>query len=264
MVLLPGQIIVSDRNKALNLIVSLTDTEFHPYTHAGIISIEQGKPYVYHAIAQLRLLFNGSPTDLTKGVVKRTSLAMFLKDKTVAAIYNPTSVNVGKSMADFAVRSHREKLRYDPLFDPVDRSKVYCSEFIAIAIESAGGGVVPLRPRNRHSSINTIYEWLSITAKDHYFVNDLVSKNDRIALLSERLTRGQIDLYFALREELHRRFTPNQKIGNIMRWTGFGVAFLPQITSFMQRGIEEGRVSFSDKERRDWVMSLANEVLGPT
>lgn len=258
-----GQIIVSDSNTALNLIVSLTDKQYHPYAHAGIISIERGKPYVYHAIAELRLLFKGSPTDLTKGFITRTPLITFLKGKTVVAVYNPLSAALGKSMADFAKRSHAEKLRYDALFDPTDRSKVYCSEFIVSAIEFGGGTPIPLRPRNRHPSIDTIYQWLSIETKAHYFVHDLVSNNDRVVLLSDSLTPGQVELYFTLREELHRRFTPDQKIGNIMSWTGYGVALRPQVTLFIQRGIDgDFRQATLGETQREWVMALADEVFG--
>lgn len=258
-----GQIIVSDSNTALNFTVTLTDTEYHPYTHAGIISVERGKPYVYHAIAQLRLLFNGSPTDLTKGAITRTSLNTFINDKAVVAIYNPQSEAIGRSISEFAIRSHAEKLRYDALFDAVDRSKVYCSEFIVSAIEDAGGNPIQLRARNKHRSIDTIYNWLSIEANAHYFVKDLVSQDNRVALLSASLRSDQISRYFALREELYRRFTPDQKLGNIMRWTGFGPAFRPQISLFIQRGIDESfRARHRGETLPEWVMALADEVLG--
>jgi hypothetical protein len=259
-----GQIIVSNSNTALNLIVTLTDDEYHPFAHAGIISIENNKPYVYHAIAKLRLLFNGSPTDLTKGVITRTPLGAFLKGKAVIEIYQPSSASLGEEMAAFAIRSHVERLPYDAVFDSVDRSRVYCSEFIVSAIESGGGTPVPLRPRSRHPSIDTIYQWLSIEATGHYFVHDLISNNKRVAHLSLDLTAKQTELFILLREELHRRFKPDQKIGYIMSWTGFGVALRPQVKLFIQRGLEQNfRNAFAGETLRDWVSALADDALGP-
>lgn len=259
-----GQIITSNSNTALNLIVTLTDTDHHPYAHAGIILIEQGKPYVYHAVARLRLLFNGSPTDITKGVIERWPLMEFLKNKMVVAIYDPPSPAIGKSMSEFAVRSRRERLAYDAVFDELDRSKVYCSEFIVSALEASGDRPVPVRPRSSHPSIDIIHEWLSIKAKGHYFVSDLVDDNRLVALLSERLTRQQIDVYIGLRAELFRRFTPDQKIGNMMSWTGFGVKLRPEIERFVQRGIDgEFRERGEGESQQDWIMALADEVFGP-
>lgn len=263
MPLMPGQIIVSDNNKAINLIVTLTDVDYHRFSHAGIISIEDGKPYVYQAVAELRLLFKGSPTDLTKGFIKRTPLMSFLKDVTVSAIYDPETVAMGQSMAEFAARSHAAKMQYDALFDASDRSKVYCSEFIVSAIESSGGAEIPLRARSRHPSIDIIYDWLSIEAKGHYFVTDLVANNHRAVLLSNKLSPSQIELYFLMREELHRRFSIDQKIGNIMSWTGFGVAFRPQIKAFIERGLNgEFREPGLGETDTEWVAALADEVLG--
>lgn len=258
-----GQIIVSNRNTALNLIVTLTDTEHQSYAHAGIISIEQGKPYVYHATVQLRLLFRSSPTDLTKGVIERWPLMKFLDETMVVAIYDPPSLAIGKSMSEYAIRSRKERLPYDPVFDEVDRSKVYCSEFVVSALEASGTRPIPVRPRRSHPSIDIIYEWLSIKAKGHYFVSDLVDENRLVALLSERLTRQQIDLYIGLRAELFRRFTPDQKIGNMISWTGFGVKLLPDVERFIQRGISgDFRAPRPGEAQQDWIMALADEVFG--
>ena len=258
-----GQIIVSDNNAAMNLIVTFTDTEYHPFSHAGIISIEQGKPYVYQAAVQLKLLFRESATDLTTGSVMRISLAEFVNATTVAAIYNPSSAELGKSMVAFARHAYGKKLPYDAVFDPVDRSKVYCSEFIVSAMEFGHGQAVPLRLRNRHSSIDTLYEWLNIDTNRHYFVSDLVSNKNRVALLSTKLTARQIELHFALREELYRRFTADQKIGNILSWSTFGPVFRPQVASFIQRGLDQDfRKPFEGEATRNWVRALANQMFG--
>ena len=258
-----GQILVSDTNTALNFFVTLTDQVYSPYAHAGIISIERGKPYLYHAVAKLKLLFKGSLTDKTKGTIKRTPLSKYIKGKSVVAIYNLPSAKIEKSMADFAVRSHKEKLPYDALFDETDASKVYCSEFIVQAMESGGGAPVSLRPRSRHQSIDAVYEGLGIESTKHYFVRDIISGANRVALLSKTLTREQVDLYFALREELYRRFTSEQKVGNIMRWTGYGVVFRGPVKSFIQRGTNKDfRKQLDTETQHEWASALADEVLG--
>lgn len=259
-----GQILVSNNTTPLNFFVTLTDQEYHPYSHAGIISIEEGKPYLYHATAQLRLLYRGSLTDKTKGTISRTPLDTYLKDETaVFAIYSLPSPKVEKSMADFAVKSYKEKLPYDSLFDETDSSKVYCSEFIVQAIISGGGAPPPLRPRSRHPSIDAVYEGLGIKSTQHYFVSDLIAGASRVALLSRTLTKQQIDLYFALREELHRRFTPDQKVGNIMSWTGLGLAFREPVLSYIERGTHQGfRKRRDDETPREWAAALADEVFG--
>lgn len=259
-----GQILVSNNNTPLNFFLTLTDREYHPYAHAGIISIEQGQPYLYHAVAKLTLLARGTLTDKTKGTIARTPLHTYLKDKSVIAIYNLPFARVERPMVDFAMRSHREKLPYDSLFDETDSSKVYCSEFIVRAIESGGGTPVSLRPRSRHPSIDAIYDGLGIESVKHYFVSDIIADASRVALFSKTLSKEQIGLYFAVREELYRRFTPDQKVGNIMRWTGFGLAFREPVKLFMERGVKQDfREQRDDETLREWVAALADEVLGP-
>lgn len=258
-----GQILVSSGFTPLNFLLSLTDTEFYPYTHAGIISIEQGEPYLYHAIAEVRPLARGSIMDKTKGKIARISLSKYLNDKTVVAIYSLSSPELGKSMADFAIKSYKDGLPYDALFDETDRTKVYCTEFIVQAIESSGGKPIFLRPRSRHPSIDAIYSGLGIKSIKHYFVRDILTDASPVALFSKTLTREQIDLYFALREELYRRFTPDQKMGNIMSWTGLGFAFREPVTVFVDRGLKQDfRKRRYDETWREWVSALANEVFG--
>lgn len=259
-----GQILVSNNKTPLSFFITLTDQEYHPYTHAGIISIEGGKPYLYHAVAKLKLLVRGSLTDKTKGGIERLPLKTFMQDKAVVAIYRLASAELEKSIADFAVKSYQEKLPYDALFDEKDSSKVYCSEFIVRAMESVDSTPFVLRPRSRHPSIDAVYKGLGIQSVHHYFVRDLLTNASRVGLFSQSLTQAQIEIYFALRKELYRRFTPDQKIGNIMTWTGTGLVFRDAVTVFLERGIRQDfRPRYAHETLQQWVAALANDVFGP-
>ncbi len=258
-----GQIIVSDTDTALNFFVSLTDPVYNPYAHAGVISIEDGEPYLYHAVPNLNLLYSGTLTDKTQGTIERWHLSKFLRDRSIAAIYSSPSQKQERAIAEFAVNAFKNKLPYDSLFDETDSSKVYCSEFVVQAIESSNISKVKLRPRNRHTSIDAVYEGLGILSVDHYFASDLVEGFERIALFSRQLTMKQIDIYFALKNELHQRFTPKQKVGNIMSWTGTGLEFRPSVKHFLKRGIDGGfRKQGQNETLNEWVSALADEVLG--
>jgi len=258
-----GQILVSSKDTGLNLFLTLTDEAFHPFAHAGIISIENNRPYLYHATADLKLLYQGTLTEKTRGTIERLPLSEYLNKTTVSAIYSHASAKQEQLMADFAIKAHKQKLPYDAFFDETDRSKVYCSEFIVAAIESSGGLPVKLRKRRQHPSINAIYEGLAIKTNHHYFANDLITHANRIGLFSKTLNKEQISIYFELRKEIHRRFTDDQKAGNIIQWTGFGLEQREPIKLFIKKGLSK---DFRDRQASEslteWVAALANDVFG--
>ena len=201
--------------------------------------------------------------DSMDGSVRRTELSKYLARQTVSAIYSPPAQARQQVIAQFARKSYLNKVSYDGYYNAADRSRMYCSEFVVGALESAGSDPVPLRQRSPNPSLEVFYDWMKIRDSSFYFVHDLIANGHQLALVSKTLSSQQITTYFELRRELFRRFTPDQKLGNIVRWTGLGVAYRPKVANFMQRGLQfDFRKRKTDEPVRQWVQVLANSIFG--
>ena len=72
-------------------------------------------------------------------------------------------------------------------------------------------------------------------------------------------------VYFAIKREIHRRFTADQKLGNIFEWTGKRLVFREPIIRFMTEGLRyyEDDLSIPDEAAIDTDMrKLANRLFG--
>jgi Permuted papain-like amidase enzyme, YaeF/YiiX, C92 family len=93
------------------------------YSHAGIVSMENGKPMVYHLL--------GGESSAT--VLQKESLEKFCSPNEAAsfAVYraplNPSQVKSVDSLNQFYFNA---KLKYDSQFDLATDSAMYCTEYV--------------------------------------------------------------------------------------------------------------------------------------
>ena len=230
-----GQIVVSEQGSPNSLFLSLLVAENHRYVHTGILVIDEGRPMVYEANGHMQASFGSRP--LTRSVVggmRRLELGAFLTRNRFIAIYDPPPVADWQRIGQFARDSLAAGLPFDAYFDRSDPANVYCSEFTALAL--AAGGVAPARtsPMTPNASVAVILDWLEITTPDIIPPEALIENANRVGRFSRDDTPAQMEAYFAVKAELHRRFTPDQKLGNVLRFSSLrGFRFQPAVESFM-------------------------------
>ncbi|MBL8202118.1 MAG: hypothetical protein JNK40_14210 [Chromatiales bacterium] len=262
-----GQIIVSEQGSANSMFLSLLVAENHPYVHSGIIVVENGSPWVYEANGRMQPSLGSSPlTHHVTGGMRRIGLGTFLAQNRFIAIYDPPPGTDAELIGRFAQDSYMAGLPFDPYFDRSDPSKVYCSEFTALAL--AAGGAPPPRtsPMNANASVGVILDWLEITTPDIIPPASLIANATRVGVFSRRDSPAQMEAYFAVKAELHRRFTPDQKLGNVLHFSPVrGLAYQPEVEAFMAAANKAaaGWADLSPAEIDDGVRALANERLGP-
>ncbi|MEO1034965.1 MAG: hypothetical protein AAFX44_05320 [Pseudomonadota bacterium] len=215
-----GDLIASELDSASTLLMMLMAEDYAPYVHAGIIVIDDGKPWVYEAFARLRPTL-GPPTGAMSGAIRRQPLDRYLRRPAVTTIVRPPDA-AAEAIAEFARQSRKARLEFDPYFDLTSADAVYCTEFVAAALNAAGQSLPPPAARNRNRSLNTALSWLGVDAEAFWLAGDLLAPFEPVALLSPLLSEAQIHARFALKAELHRRFTADQRLGNLFRWTVTG------------------------------------------
>lgn len=259
-----GQVIVSESGGALSLLFRLFEENFPPYLHAGVLAHEDGEFYVYHAVGTMKPPFGDVPTDMVHGSVKREPLFRYLAHQRIAAIYDPPpGVDDGR-VAAYVREAHARRVPFDPYFDPIDNQRLYCAELVALALEAGGAPPVPRRPRSANPSLAVVLDWLKIHATELISPHDLIHPDRQVALISRKYSPREIALHLAAREELHRRFTDDQRLGHLFVWTGTKLDFREHVAAFERAALalRSAENEIDDVSARSAVTALAARLLG--
>ena len=217
-----GQVIVSDRASAASVFVSLVAAEYSPYVHAGIVVLEADGPYVYEAFGRMRPSLSQPPTRSMGGGIRRVRLASFLARTQVAAVYDPPVSIDRVAMVEFARRHLALRTPFDGYFDWRDANAFYCTEFVARALQAAGGPPPAMVAINRHPSLRVALAWLAIDTPSIVTAGSLIEGMQRAALLSREYSPQQLEAHFAARRALHAQFAAHHSLGSVFRWSVFG------------------------------------------
>jgi hypothetical protein len=262
-----GQLVVSEQGSPLGMLLSLLSAEAFAWIHVGIIAIEDGTPYVYESNGQLHPTWSSEPPNTAVGGgVRRMSLAWFVANQSYIAIHEPPAGIDPAKLVAFARDSHARRVRFDPWFDLDDPGRMYCTEFVALGLVAAGAPTVETTAVHPGRSIGVLRDWLQIRTTHMIPAAALIGNSERVALISKEHSPAQTSAWFALRQELHRRFTPDQKVGNVLSFSPIsGLDFQPPVRDLIRS---------VDVAARDWsnlteteidahVRRIAGERLGP-
>jgi hypothetical protein len=236
-----GQIIVGDEGDADTLLMSLLGEEYSPYVHAGVLVIEHNRPYVYDAYVTVNVFIHALQDQKIESGIRRATLEEYLRSQRIVAIYEPIAID-SKRIAEFAQARHRDGTPFDVHFDWREHSSLYCTEFVAVALQAGGGALPQLTNIRQNPSLQVALDWLKVDAREIVTAQSLIRSAQRVALLSRDYSIEQLTAYFSAKRELHARFTDDQKLGNLWRWTWHGLALQPSIAEFLKASSERPQV----------------------
>ena len=191
-----GQVVVSESGSSLSFLMDLMASEYSPYGHAGILSVEDDGVFVYEAFGFLNVRFWEPPTRRLRGKIRRVSLASFLGRGMVTAIYEHAALNLD-SIGAFARSAYEQDIPFDGLFDYRTPDRVYCNEFVALALQQAGQHDIPLTARTANDSLNQVMNWLGVDAPAFLLPSALLDGATEVARFSKRYSPQQIEAHFA-------------------------------------------------------------------
>ena len=214
-----GQIIMTGSQAPTDILLGVVPPEFSPYVHLGIVVIDEAEPYVYEAVGEPSLSFNSEvpPTATIVGNVQRVPLAAFVQRYFYAEVFEPTGANRRK-VAEFARYHLAAATPFDPFFDFSDDSAFFCAEFVARGLEHGGRENVRIDKNRPNHSISVVMEWLGVP-EETIATASLVDPATPVMRISVH-SDSEILALNAVKQELHRRFTADQTIGNLFRWDG--------------------------------------------
>ena len=260
-----GQFIVTGSNGRMDMFIGLLPETYMPYVHSGVIVIEDGEPWVYEELASQRpYIGDGPPTANVNGAVRRVRLDKLLNRYFYVDIIDPVDLD-RPAIAEFAQYHYAQKTPFDPYFDYAEHESFYCTEFVALALEAGGAPTLPLTRNRENRSARIALDWLG-TSGEIMQATTLAEQGRLVARLSKLRTLTEIQVMEALKKELHRRFTCDQKLGNIFLWGGLVLQYRDPVDTYMKKGLElypaDGPVpnaAAAEAAARE----LADEMFGP-
>lgn len=261
-----GQIVVGATANPTELLYILGSSHFSPYVHAGILIMEEDGPMVYESFGSGMPIFpNERPTDAISGSISKTPFDTYIRRQGFVEIFDPEPVVSRQRIVEFVKYHYRNRTPFDPYFDSTDHTKLFCTEFVALAMESAGGSKIKTVPGTKNRSLQIVYDWLGLQHKKTIPAILLVEKRTKVASLSSSWTHADFRAMKAIRKEIFRRFTPEQKLGNIMQWSHGTLKYREDIEIFIKQvaGLpEKTYASASDKVVDMSVHDLADRIFG--
>lgn len=257
-----GQILTTESTDPLQLFTLLGAEKFSPFVHIGIIEVVDKKIYVYDTTANIGKYYleGKSPSDTMQGNVRRQELQSFLHyAKTINIFSPPPGVNTKKFIA-FVKQHWIAKTPFDPYFNLSENTKLYCSEFIALAIKQAGGPEYAPATMRHNPSLNVVRRWMKIETPQFLFPYNLVEPKNWLGTISINFSKHGVLIDRLVKYELYRRFTSNQKIGNLLKLNGTEITVKEPIKRFASEAHKlsvDGLNALSQKIRK-----IADKTLG--
>lgn len=215
-----GQIVVRDDGDVISFFVSLFAEAYVPWSHVGLVAVENGETVIYDMTFLVTPIPGIAPSHTSSGRIRRVTLENFAEGQQVVGVYAPPpEVTVDKMLA-FARHHYEQETPFDPYFDSSDAKQLYCSEFIALALQAGGSGPQPQTAMRNNRSYTLVRDWMGVRATHLFLPGQFADPEREVALWSPHMTRPQIEAFFEIRRELTRRFDENTRLGHLFQWTG--------------------------------------------
>lgn len=265
-----GQIVFTEAPGSYSFVFSLIPDRFYPFTHAALISVEDGQPYVYDISGRYKPGFHSRVLDNVKGGMRRTPFAQYVSPNLYAEVWDPPAGVDGEKAAAFERQKFDEGPDFDAFFDYSDHSKLFCTELLELALQAGGKKPVVLRPMSSNPSLHTGMEWLGVPIGTALPAGMYMEGGSHyVGALGQFSSRTSAYAYFAAKKELYRRFTKSQRLGFFMDLQGTGdIQGRPQVEEFAMKSAhlfdEVEPLPAPDDPRIDMaVRQLADQYFGP-
>jgi hypothetical protein len=232
-----GQLVLTESPDATSYAFVLIPKTFYPFTHVAVISVEDGEPWVYDVTGEVKTFpFKKRLMDNVTGKMYRRRLFEYVAPNLHAEIYDPPEGADGEKIAAYVRQKYKEGVEFDAFFDYHDHSKLFCSELVSMAVESAGGPAIRPEASNPNPSIIEGMKWLGVPPGEALAAGRFADPARYVGALGQFPTRTAAWAYFEAKREVHRRFTIDQRMGFLLSLDGNGrINVRPEISSFAFR-----------------------------
>lgn len=264
-----GQLVLSESPPPHSLLFGLGTEEFFPFTHAAVIAIDEatGEPQVIDTAAEYKPGFARTPADALSGGPRRQPFVQYVAANLYVEVVEPASHVDRIKMAKRLDQLWQQKVPFDPYWDLSEHERLFCTEFVADILVSGGATPPSPVPLTRNPSLLAALRWFGVRGETSLPAAVLVGSSGRkVAAFSTWRHAGASRAYLEAKRELHRRFTHDQQIGNLLSLHGADVRVRPEVQAFLnlaaKRYDNAQSDALSEQEMRQGVQALATQTLG--
>jgi hypothetical protein len=259
-----GQVLLSEAPSPHGLLFSLGTETYTPFTHSAIIVVEDGAPYVYDVAADFRPWFASTAADALHGGVGRAPFLEYVGGALYAEVFDPPAGTDPDKLVARLRDLRRREVPFDAHWDFQDKSALYCTEFVAELLAAAGAPTPPLSRRGPNRSLRRALAWFGLETEWVLPAGAFIDETRLVAAVGPWRTRTSGQAYFAAKRELHRRFTADQKVGNLMELDGTELKIRPHVQAYLHRAAHrfDGQAPPPAAVLDAAVRALAEEVFG--
>lgn len=266
-----GQILLTESPGPYALLFVLSQKEYVPLTHAGIIVVDKvtGEPWVYEMAAEFHPVFASTMEEaLEDGGMKRTPFFDYVSHAVYSEVVDLDTPFDREKLGATVLKMYEDEVAFDPHWDFQDRKALYCTEFVGVAFESVGVPMPPLVDANPNPSMDAFLDWFGVHSRKGLPGGAFARNTHTVAVLGLWKNRAGAMAHFEAKRELHRRFTVDQRLGNLLALDGMELVIRPEVEAFLNAAptlyaqAARGDVPPADEVRQK-VRALADEILGP-
>jgi hypothetical protein len=261
-----GMLVLSEAPGPYSILFSLGPVRFYPFTHVAVLVIEDGKPFVYDTSGEYRPGFATRPADGIEGGPRRTPFMDYVNPQLYVELQDPPDGVDPEKVAAFVKERYREGTPFDAHFDHTNTDRYFCTEMAEYALRAGGRAPQPLIHVREQPSLQMFLTWFGV-AKDLSWPAGVYHDPSKfVGALGQVRSRSEARAYFAAKRELYRRFSDDQKLGNVFTIKGVADIDLRQeILLFLERARARFRVTReapSEEEIQAYVRTIADEMFG--
>jgi hypothetical protein len=229
-----GQLVLTEAPGATSFVIILIPARFYRFTHAAILSMENGQPFVYEISGRVaRFPLHEKLLDNVRGEMHRRSLLEHVSLNLYAEIYDVPAGVSGEKVVEYAKQQFAAQTAFDPFFDYSDHKKLFCTELIELALEHGGMKPRLLDPVNDNESLRIAMRWLGVPMNTVLPAGAYADPDRYVGALGQFPTRTAADGYFEAKREVYRRFTNDQRLGYLFELDGWGqIDMRPEVHQF--------------------------------
>lgn len=265
-----GQIIITEAPGSYSFMFLLIPRKFYPFTHAAIISVENGEPFAYDISGEYKIGFHEKVMDGVEGGMRRQPFLQYVGANLYAEVLDPPAGVDGEKVAQYARDQMTKGIKFDAYFRYDEHEKLYCTELVQLALEAGGDKTRPLAEVNENASILAGMKWIGVPLDSAAIPPYTFHEESRVvAALGRFRTRVSAYAYFEAKRELYRRFRKDQRLGFLfnLEWTG-DISVHPEIEEFAYAAAERfagenTASSITDPCIATTVRKMADERFGP-
>jgi hypothetical protein len=265
-----GQIVLTESPDATSYVFVLIPKKFYAFTHAAVLSMEDGEPWVYDVTGEVKTFpLRSRLMDNVSGKMYRRKLFEYVGPNLYAEVYDPPAGTDPDKLVAFVQQKYKDGIEFDSYFDFHDHSKLFCSELLSLGISHAGGPDIGPEPSNANPSIVEGMKWLGVPPGEALPAGRFADPARYVAALGQFPTRTAAWSYFEAKHELFRRFTMDQRLGFLLSIDSKGrIDVRTDITDFTLRAshlfdADPNPPPPGDPRIEAAVRKLAAEMFGP-